>query len=143
MLQRFKNSPAVFQRGMYMVLEGLIGKTCFVYIDDILVFGRESEEHNKNLSEVKKRLATYGLKINDKKSVINREKVDFLGYSISENNVSPTLNKSEAITRYKTLTNKREVRRFLNMANYDRSFIPKLSELAKPLYNIIVAKVFN
>ncbi|KAF7698522.1 Transposon Tf2-9 polyprotein [Cucumispora dikerogammari] len=100
-------------------------------------------QHNKNLCEVKKRLATYGLKINDKKSVIDREKVDFLGYSISENNVSRTLNRSEAITRYKTPSNKRKVRRFLGMANYDRSFIPKLSEEVKPLYNIIESKVFN
>ncbi|KAF7670561.1 Retrovirus-related Pol polyprotein from transposon opus, partial [Cucumispora dikerogammari] len=138
-----KNSPSFFQRGMCVVLDGLIGKTCFVYIDDILVFERESEEHNKNLSEVKKRLATYGLKIDDKKSVIDREKVDFLGYSISENNVSFTLNSSEAILDIKHQPISVKLDASSGMTNYDRSFIPELSELDKPLYNIIEAIVYN
>ena len=143
MPQGFKNSPALFQRGMYMILEGLVGKSCFVYIDDILVFGRNEEEHDRNLNEIKSRLSRCGLIVNEKKSIVNAKRVDFLGYNISENCVSPTLNRSEAISNYKTPSNKRELRRFLGMANYDRSFIPKLSELAKPLYDLIEAKIFK
>ncbi|KAF7698520.1 Retrovirus-related Pol polyprotein from transposon opus [Cucumispora dikerogammari] len=99
MSQGFKNSPALFQRGMYMILEGLVGKGCFVYIDDILVFGRNEEEHDKNLKEIKSRLCRCGLAVNKMKSIINAKQVDFLGYSISKNCVFPTLNKSEAISK--------------------------------------------
>ncbi|KAF7685981.1 Retrovirus-related Pol polyprotein from transposon opus, partial [Cucumispora dikerogammari] len=119
-----------------------VGKSCFVYIDDILVFGRNEEEHDKNLNEIKSRLSKCELAVNKMKSIINAKQVDFLGYSILENRVSPTLNRSEAISKYKTPSNKRELRRFLGMANYDRSFIPKLSELAKPLYDLIEKKIF-
>ena len=44
-----KNAPATFQRMMDTALRALIGKICFVYLDDIVVFGRTLEEHNKNL----------------------------------------------------------------------------------------------
>ena len=67
----------------------------------------------------------------------------FLGYSITENCLSPTLNRSEAIANYKTPINKHELRRFLGMATCDRSFIPKLSKFAKPLYDLIEAKSFK
>ncbi|KAF9752819.1 Retrovirus-related Pol polyprotein from transposon opus [Nosema granulosis] len=45
----FKSSLAVFQRFMDMILEEEIRKSCFVYVDDILVFGRTEEEHDENL----------------------------------------------------------------------------------------------
>lgn len=51
MLQGYKNSPATFQKGMTMMLNGLIGVSCFVYLDDIIVFGRDKAEHNRNLEE--------------------------------------------------------------------------------------------
>ena len=52
MPQGYINSPAIFQRGMNMILEGLVGLTCFVYLDDILIFGKDKCEHDKDLKEV-------------------------------------------------------------------------------------------
>jgi hypothetical protein len=53
MPQGYKNSPGIFQRAMTLILEGLLGKVCLVYIDDILVFSRTEEEHDANLKQVK------------------------------------------------------------------------------------------
>ena len=44
-----KNAPATFQRMMDNAFRGLIGKECFVYIDDIVIFEKTLEEHNMNL----------------------------------------------------------------------------------------------
>ena len=44
-----KNAPATFQRMMDNALRGLVGKHCFVYLDDIVMFGNSIEEHNANL----------------------------------------------------------------------------------------------
>ena len=49
MPQGYKNSPAIFQRGMTMILEGLLDVACVVYLDDILIFGENQSEHDKNL----------------------------------------------------------------------------------------------
>lgn len=134
MPQGFKNSPAVFQRGMFMILEGLVGKICLSYIDDIMVFGNTEEEHDSNLKTVIERLKAYGMAINEKKSVFRQKEISFLGYIIGFNFIKPAVARSQAIIDYQTPKNKREIRKFIGIVNYDRIFVPNLSELAKPLY---------
>lgn len=50
------NAPATFQRLMNSVLQGLLLKHCLIYLDDVIVFGRNREEHNENLRLVMDRL---------------------------------------------------------------------------------------
>ena len=45
-----KNALATFQRTMNYVLRGLVVVICFVYLDDIIIYGRTLGEHNQNLS---------------------------------------------------------------------------------------------
>ena len=47
-----KSAPSTFQRLMNSVLKGLIGIRCFVYLDDVIVFGETLQEHNSRLREV-------------------------------------------------------------------------------------------
>lgn len=56
-----KNAPATFQRMMDTALRGLINNHCFVYLDDIIIFGQSIEEHNKNLAIVFQGLREVGL----------------------------------------------------------------------------------
>jgi hypothetical protein len=56
MVMGMRNSPAVFVRMMTKVLDGLIGKICFVYLDDILIFSRTFEEHLEHQRLVAERL---------------------------------------------------------------------------------------
>jgi len=51
-----KNAPPTFRRMMNKGLKDLIGNNCFVYIDDIIVYGKTIEEHNKNLRILFERL---------------------------------------------------------------------------------------
>ncbi|KAG0428021.1 Retrovirus-related Pol polyprotein from transposon opus, partial [Dictyocoela muelleri] len=142
MPQGFKNSPAIFQRGMYMVLKEYIGTKCFSYLDDILVYGKTQKEHDTNLKDVIERIKQFNLEINDKKSQIRQKEVTFLGYIISENQIKPLLKRSEGILNFGLPKNKRMLRKFIGMINYDRMFIPKLSELLKPFYELIEMKSF-
>lgn len=52
MPQEFKNAQTVFQRVMDEVLKEVNGKICEVYLDDIVVYGKSEEEHDKNLENV-------------------------------------------------------------------------------------------
>eukprot|EP01057_Protomagalhaensia_wolfi_P000959 Protomagalhaensia_wolfi_Nauph_80__958@NODE_1554_length_1472_cov_34_544313_g1207_i0_p1_GENE_NODE_1554_length_1472_cov_34_544313_g1207_i0NODE_1554_length_1472_cov_34_544313_g1207_i0_p1_ORF_typecomplete_len195_score13_43RVT_1/PF00078_27/5_6e17_NODE_1554_length_1472_cov_34_544313_g1207_i08721456 len=47
-----KNAPATFSRIMNKLLEPALGKTCELYIDDIIIWGNSLEDHNKNLGTV-------------------------------------------------------------------------------------------
>ena len=58
-----KNAPATFQRVMDCILRGLIAKSCFVYMDYIIVFSSSLQEHTNNLTQVFKKLSDARLKI--------------------------------------------------------------------------------
>lgn len=58
-----KNTPPTFQRMMNKGLKGLIRNNCFVYINDIIVYKKTIEKHNKNLKILFERLRQVGLKL--------------------------------------------------------------------------------
>lgn len=137
MPQGFKNSPAIFQSGMSIVLSGLKGKICHVYLDDILIWGRDHFEHNKNLREVLDRLDEYNLEINEEKSVMEKSEVVFLGFSITKNQISPKVERAQGILDFPLPDTKKKLQSFLGLINSDREFVPGLAELSKPLYNLL------
>lgn len=49
---RLKNEPTTFQRLMNTVLNGLIGKGCIVYLDDIIIFTMSLQEQIESLDKV-------------------------------------------------------------------------------------------
>ncbi|MGL5709062.1 MAG: reverse transcriptase family protein, partial [Aeromonas sp.] len=75
MPQGYKNSPAIFQRAINIILTGLVGVTCIAYIDDILIYGKDMIEHDKNVKEVLERLNAYGFKENQHKRINAKEEV--------------------------------------------------------------------
>jgi len=50
-----KNAPATFQRLMNLVLMGMQGLKCLIYLDDIVIYGASLEDHNKRLEEMLQR----------------------------------------------------------------------------------------
>ncbi|XP_003370466.1 reverse transcriptase family protein, partial [Trichinella spiralis] len=69
------NASATFQRSMVKALRGLTWKTCLVYLDDIIVFGKTEEEHLERLEGVLSRLQSVGLKIKSEKCQLIRQSV--------------------------------------------------------------------
>jgi hypothetical protein len=141
MPQGYKNSPAIFQRCMSIVLQDLLGLCCLVYIDDILVFGKTIDEHSKNLELVLNRLNSYGLLENREKRKECVEVIEFLGYEISYNTIKPLLKRAQGIVDFSSPKSKKQLQRFLGMLNYDRNFINGITELAKPIYELLGGKV--
>ncbi|KAG0441822.1 Retrovirus-related Pol polyprotein from transposon opus [Dictyocoela muelleri] len=82
MPQGYKYSISIFQRGMGIILESMIGKNCLVYIDDIIIFGKDLNKHQENLKMVEDRIKIFGLVINNEKSVYAKKESEFLGYKI-------------------------------------------------------------
>jgi cleavage and polyadenylation specificity factor subunit 1 len=105
----------------------------FVYIDDIIVFSRNEEEHLQHLREVFGRLAQANLKINLEKSQLNCTQVEFLGYTISSKGIQPSVNRIKAISEFPTPTTVGQVKRFLGMVNFYHRFMPHVAQLQQPL----------
>jgi Reverse transcriptase (RNA-dependent DNA polymerase)/RNase H-like domain found in reverse transcriptase/Integrase core domain/Aspartyl protease len=136
MPQGFKNSPAIFQRAMQLILEDLLETACLVYIDDILVYGTTMDEHDRNLRKVLTRLEEYNLEENRDKRVERVESIKFLGYEIAYNLVKPSLERAQGIMDYKSPESRKELQRFIGMINYDRHFVKGLSDLLLPFYKL-------
>lgn len=124
------NAPAVFQRTMDRVLHSLIGKICYVYIDDIVVYSKTPEEHARHLAMVLERLNQYGLKLNKKKCHFACKEVSLLGYVINENGIRSHPDKTRAIANMAAPTTLKEVRAFLGMTGYYRQAIPNYADVA-------------
>jgi RNase H-like domain found in reverse transcriptase/Reverse transcriptase (RNA-dependent DNA polymerase) len=128
-----KISPSAFSRMMTIALAGLNYENCFVYLDDIIVFGKNLEQHNRNLIMVLDRLRKVNLKLNPEKCVFMKKSVLYLGHSISDKGIKPDPSKLESIRNYPIPKNADELKRFVALANYYRKFVRNFSILAAPL----------
>ena len=104
--------------------------------DDILVHGRNQEEHDKTLIRVLDRIREKGLTLNKKKCQYNRDSKELYGFVFGKKGVSPDEKKVEAIKNSKRPTTPKEVRSFLGMTNYVSRFIPHYADTTKPLRDL-------
>ena len=132
-----KNSPSIFQRLMSEVLRGLIGNTCMVFLDDIIVFSRTWEEHIQHLQEVFARLRDHNLHAHPEKSVIGTHELLYLGHIINAEGNQPDPNKIAAVAKIQPPTDTTNLRAFLGLIGYYRRFIPHFAARAAPLHQLL------
>lgn len=128
-----KNAPMTFQKAMNLVLDGLVGYKCLVYLDDIIVLGASLEEHLQNLQEVFDRLIAYNLKIQLDKCEFLKRETEFLGHVITPEGVKPDPEKVKAILEWPTPKTCKEIKQFIGFCSYYRRFIKNFALIAKPL----------
>ncbi|XP_064479849.1 uncharacterized protein LOC135393304 [Ornithodoros turicata] len=128
-----KCAPGVFQGIMERILTGLVGRTCWVYLDDIIIFASGREELEQRLTEVLERLEQSGLTCNLEKCQFFRDELKFLGRVISAKGVEIDPAKCAAIQEYPRPRNTRELRRFLGMVNWNHQHLEHASSIAEPL----------
>lgn len=130
------NAPATFERLMECVLAGLVGEACLVYLDDVIIMGRDFEDHLFNLEKVLRKIRGANLKLNPKKCALFRKKVNYLGHVITSEGIQTDPAKVEAVQKWPTPKDKTEVRAFLGLCSYYRRFVKGFSEIAKPLHRL-------
>lgn len=132
------SAPEHFQRRMSMILDGLQGVVC--HMDDVLVWGKDQEEHDIRLHAALNKLQENGVTLNMEKCELSRDKVKFLGHILSAEGVQPDPDKTQAVRDMKEPSNTGEVRSFLGMVNQLGKFIPGLAEKDKPLRDLLSKK---
>jgi hypothetical protein len=132
-----KTSPAAFQRLMNNVLSGIIEIKCLVYLDDIIVYGKNLRDHNNKLKEVFERLINNNLKIQPDKCEFLKRECIYLGHVITEHGIKPDITKIKSVLEFPTLINAKGIKSFLGLSGYYRKFIESYSTKAKPLTNLL------
>lgn len=129
------SAPAIFQKLMDQVLQGIDGVIC--YLDDILITGQDTETHMKHLEEVLKRLKSHNLRVNKEKCVFFQHSVSYLGHVVDAEGIHPMQEKCEAIAKAAVPTTVTELRSFLSLLSYYGKFIPNLSTLIAPMTGLL------
>ena len=138
--QGLMNSPSTFQRIMEYIFGDLNMRQLLLYLDDILVFSSDYEEHISRLDEVLKRLIDAGLKLKGKKCHLFCHQVEYLGHVVSGEGVSADPGKVERINEWPVPQNSEELSSFLGLASYYRRFMPRFAEISAPLNALRVNK---
>ena len=129
------SSPAIWQRAIDQVLQGVPGNQCI--LDDMLISGKTDEEHLENLESMLKRLQDAGLKANKEKCVFFKDRVQFCGHEIDKEGLHKTQEKIEAVVNAPRPENVSQLRSFLGLVNYYNRFLPNASSVLHPLHQLL------
>ena len=136
-----RNSGATFQRMMDSIFGDL--PNVLVYIDDLLIFSDNIQEHEHHLRETLTRLQRNGLIVRQDKCVFAASTVEFLGHQVSANGLRPLQSKVSVIQNYPVPTSIKELQAFLGMVNFYHRFIPMAATHMAPLYQVLAGKPTN
>ena len=131
------NAPAHFMYLMNSVFMTELDKFVVVFIDDILVYSCNEEEHSEHLRIVLSRLREHQLYAKFSKCEFWLKKVPFLGHVLSEEGISVDPAKVQEVLDWKVPTSVHEVQSFLGLAGYYRRFIPEFSKISKPMTRLL------
>lgn len=120
-----------YQHEIQTALAGIEGQQNIS--DDIIVHGRNQEEHNARLEKVVKRLGECGLTLNAAKCQFSMDELTFVGMVLSERGISCAEDKVKAVLEAREPSTASEVRSFLGLVNYCGRFIPNLATVSEPL----------
>ena len=129
------SAPEHFQKRMSRILEGIEGVVC--QIDDILVFGKDQDQHDTRLMAVLKRVQSAGVTLNKDKCNFSMSQVQFLGHVIDQTGIRADPAKTAAIQNIEPPKTIPELRRFLGMVNQLGKFSPNLANITQPLRELL------
>ena len=124
------NVPATFQRLMESCLGELHLDWCIIYLDDIIIFLKNPDDHITRLEGVFEKLAKAGLKLKPSKCKFFCSSLKYLGHIVSRDGIATDPKKIEAICNWlcpKTVT---DIHSFTGFTNYYRKFIKGYAKIA-------------
>jgi hypothetical protein len=114
-----------------------LDKFVVVFIDDILIYSKNSEDHAKHLHVILQRLRDHHLYTKFSKCEFWLDTVKFLGHTISGDSISVDPSKVQEVMDWKPPTLVHQIRSILGLAGYYRRFVPDFSRIAKSMTELL------
>jgi hypothetical protein len=124
------NAPAYFMNLMNKVFMEYLDKFVVGFIDNILIFSKNKEEHDEHLRLVLQKLRENQLYTKLNKCEFWLKEVSFLGHIISEGEISIDPSKVKDVLSWKTPQNVSNIRSFLGLVGYYRRLIEGFSKIS-------------
>src|SRR4051812_45295281 len=131
------NAPAYFKNMMNKVFMEFLDKFVVVFIDDILIYSKSTEEHEGHLRLILEKLREHKLYAKFSKCEFWLNEVGFLGHVMTKDGVAVDPAKVSAETEWESPKSVKEVRSFLGLAGYYRRFIENFSKVANPMTELL------
>jgi hypothetical protein len=114
-----------------------LDKFFVVFIDDILVYSKNEEEHEQHLRIILRRLRDHQLYAKFSKCAFWHKEVPFLGHVISTEGIVVDPSKVQEVLDWKSPISVTQIHIFLGLTGYYRQFIPNFSKIAKPMTKLL------
>ena len=135
------NAPSTFQRLMDLVMNGIKWKKVMIYLDDIIIFSKNFEQHLLDLEDVFNRLRNSNLKLKSSKCNFARTSINYLGHIISQHGIQMDPEKIKAVKDFPVPKKIKQLQTFLGLSGYYRRFIKNYAKIAKPLFDLLKKNV--
>ncbi|KAL2226321.1 UNVERIFIED_CONTAM: Retrovirus-related Pol polyprotein from transposon opus [Sesamum indicum] len=131
------NAGATYQRLVNKMFHELIGRTMEVYVDDMLVKSKRSQDHLEHLEQAFNIMRTYGMKLNLDKCTFGVGGDKFLGYMVSERRIEANPEKIQAIMSLRSPTTIKEVQKLTGKIASLNRFISRSADKSLPFFKIL------
>lgn len=130
------NAPATFMHLMHQTFRDYLDEFVIAFLDDILIYSKTPEEHEKHVRKVLQILRDNKLYAKESKCELFKDEVEFLGHLVGRNGIRMMESKVKGVQEWPTPTKATHVRSFLGTAGYYRRFIKDFSSIAAPLTDL-------
>ena len=128
------NAPATFQRLMQNGLGELNLTYCLIYLDDVIIYAKNEEEHLNRLRTIFERFRRDNFKLKPSKCNLFQKEITYLVHDVSVEGIRPSKAGLKALAEFPEPTNYTQIRAFLGLVGHYHQFIRNFSKIAWPLY---------
>ena len=132
-----RNAVECFQANMFKVFRDHINTFIVVYLDDILVYSQNYQEHLQHLQITFDLLEQHGFKAKESKCSFAMDQITFLGNIISKGTIRPDMEKVKAVYQLAPPKTRKQLQSFLGSTGYYNRFISDYSAKAAPLTSLL------
>ena len=129
------SAPAIFQREMDHLFQGMEGVKCL--LDDLIIAGRTKEEALSRLQKVLRIIKTTGLRLKKEKCKFMQTEVNYLGIKFGKEGIKTSKEKVKPIIDADRPENVKDLRSFLGAVTFYSKFIKNLSKMLNPLNKLL------
>ncbi|GET54545.1 retroviral-like aspartic protease 1 [Rhizophagus irregularis DAOM 181602=DAOM 197198] len=131
-----KNAPAIFQRTMNKIFKEYLDKFMNVYIDDIIIYSKNWNEHLQHIKIVLEELRKANMMLKLKKCEWAKKNVEYLGHIVGTDGLKPDDKKIKKIKNLKPPKNIKQIREINGLCSYYRKFVKGYSKIVKPIMEL-------
>ena len=132
-----KNASSQFQKTMVTLFQLLLANA-LIYVNDILLFSKDADSHEKLLTEFYNLVKSQGTMLSEKKMVIGQTSIEFLGMTISNRKYTLQPYIASSLKEFPNkLSSAKQIQQFLGIVNYMFDFIPKISKYRNCLTQLL------